>query len=649
MRSSWRRGACALAAFVVLATAQAWPLPAHLSTHFTGAPTGDTGVYVWNMWVFRREVLEGTSPLQTSRIFSMSQGADLSLHNYTTFANLVGLPLQGWLGTVAAFNVVYLLNVVLAGFGLYLLARRITGHTAASWLAGALFACSPFLVTRGSAHFSLVAAAPLPLFAWWLLRLWDTRRRPDAIGLGVTLAWAAYCDVYYGVYCVMLGTGFMLSRVCFADARGPATDTRRLRRMLDALIVAILCLVAGVQFIGRGALHLGPLVVSMRTLYTPMLVLTLLVLVRAWITVRPRFGLRVLPEPRTLLATSAVAVVAATVLLAPVIYAIGVRAARGALVSPPVPWRSSAPGADLLGLLVPNPNHPLMPEAFPAWLATLPGGIHDQVASLSWVALAVIVIAWRGGARPDRFWALAALGFSLLALGPFLHIAGWNTYVPTPWTFLRYVPVIGEARMPARFGVLAIMCLAVLFAMALAALADRYPRRRRVLIAAAACGLAFELLPVPRTLYSAEIPAVFHQIAADPRPVRVLNLPFGVRDGLSSLGDFNASSQYYQTLHGKRLIGGYLSRVSDRHKAYTRRQPVLSALMRLSEGKPLTETQATRARRFARRFAEAADVAYVVMDRRRVTPELRTFAIELLRLDLVESSGVFDLYVPRPR
>jgi hypothetical protein len=122
-----------------------------------------------------------------------------------------------------------------------------------------------------------------------------------------------------------------------------------------------------------------------------------------------------------------------------------------------------------------------------------------------------------------------------------------------------------------------------------------------------------------------------------------------VRDGLSSLGDFNASSQYYQTLHGKRLIGGYLSRVSDRHKAYTRRQPVLSALMRLSEGKPLTETQATRARRFARRFAEAADVAYVVMDRRRVTPELRTFAIELLRLDLVESSGVFDLYVPRPR
>jgi hypothetical protein len=650
MRTSWRLGACALSAFVVLAAAQAWPLPSHLSTHLTGAPSGDTGVYVWNMWVFRHEVLDGASPLRTSTIFSLNDGADLSLHNYTTFANLIGLPLQGWLGLVAAFNAVYLINVALAGFGMFLLARRVTGRPVESWIAGALFACSPFLVTRGSAHFSLVAAAPLPIFLWWLMRTWETRRRRDAVGLGVTLAWAAYCDVYYGVYCILLGACYAASRVFVAaPARPRATDGRQWRRLLDAGIVALVCVIVVVNLVGQGSLRLGPLVVSMRTLYTPVLILTVLVLARLVITMRLRVGLRALPTARELVSATSVAVIAAMALLSPVIYAIGVRVAEGRLVRAPVLWRSSSQGADLLGLALPNPNHPLMPAALSEWLATRPGGLHDQVASLSFVAILVIAWAWRAGYRPDRFWMAITAGFGLMTLGPFIQIAGLNTYIPTPWALLRYVPIVGEARMPSRFAIVAMLGLAVLFASALAALAERHRRRRPLLLAAVGLALAFELAPVPRTLYSAEIPAVFQAIAADPRPVRVLNLPFGVRDGLSSLGNFNASSQYYQTLHGKRLIGGYLSRVSDRHKAYTRRQPVLSALMRLSEGKPLTETQATRARRFARRFAEAADVAYVVMDRRRVTPELRTFAIELLRLDLVESSGVFDLYVPRPR
>ncbi len=647
MWSSWRRGACVLAAYLLLATAQSWPLPMHLSTHLTGPPTGDTGVYVWNMWVFRHEVLEGGSPLRTSAIFSLSQGADLSLHNYTTFANLVSLPLQVLFDVVASFNLVYIFNVALAGFGMYLLARRITGQTLESWLAGAVFACSPYLVTRGGAHFSLVAAAPLPIFMWFLLRMWESRRRLDALGLGVTLAWAAYSDAYYGVYCVLLGACYIGSRLLVAGPATNATYGRLSRRLIDALIVALVCLIVGVQFVGRGSLKLGPLVVSMRTLYTPMLLLTLLVLARIVVTVRLRIGLRALPAPRSFLTVSGIAVVAAVVLLSPIIYALSVRATQGQLVTAHVPWRSSAPGSDLLAVVAPNPNHPLAPESFRTWLANQPGGYHDQVASWCLVAVVVILLARRAGFKPEPFWIAFTIGFGLLALGPFIHIAGMNTYIPTPWTLLRYVPVIGEARMPSRFAILMMMGLAVLFALALAALANRDPRRRPLILAATGLALAFELLPAPRPLYSAEIPEAYRIIAADPRPVRVLNLPFGVRDGLSSLGNFNASAQYYQTAHGKRLIGGYLSRVSERNKTFMRRQPVLDALMRLSEGAPLSEGQRARALRWSQRFLDTADVGYVVMDERLVTPELKALAVELFRLELVQSGGGFALYVPR--
>jgi hypothetical protein len=389
MRVSWRRGACVLAAFLLLATVQAWPLPMHLSTHLTGPPTGDTGVYVWNMWVFRREVLEGASPLHTSAIFSLSQGADLSLHNYTTFANLVGLPLQELFGVVAAFNLVYILNVALAGFGLYLLARRLTGQTLESWLAGAMFACAPFLVTRGSAHFSLVAAAPLPIFMWLMLRMWETRQRRDAVGLGVTLAWAAYSDAYYGVYCVLLGAAFLLTRVFVADSA--AANGRLARRLIDAAIVALVCLIVGVQFVGRGSLRLGPLVVSMRTLYTPMLILTVLVVARVLVTVRLRIGLRALPAPRSFLTVSSVAVIAAVLLLSPIIYALTVRATQGRLVTATVPWRSSSPGSDLLAVAAPNPNHPLTPDGLAGRVprsgrVALPGRGRDRPAGVApWI------------------------------------------------------------------------------------------------------------------------------------------------------------------------------------------------------------------------------------------------------------------------
>ena len=59
--------------YVLATLAFSWPLPINLGTHFTGDPGGDTGVYVWNQWVFQHEVLEhGHLPFFTHAIFSLS-------------------------------------------------------------------------------------------------------------------------------------------------------------------------------------------------------------------------------------------------------------------------------------------------------------------------------------------------------------------------------------------------------------------------------------------------------------------------------------------------------------------------------------------------------------------------------------------------
>ena len=294
----------------------------------------------------------------------------------------------------------------------------------------------------------------------------------------------------------------------------------------------------------------------------------------------------------------------------------------------PVLWRSSAPGVDLLAFFVPNPNHPLAPAAVANWMASRPGGYLDQVASLSLVGLAILFAAWRlAGFRPPRFWLVITIGVRAAGARPVRPDRRRQHVIPTPWTLLRYAPVIGSARMPARFVVVVDDGIrgapGVRARGADGALPDAAVGAA---VASSACCSAAELIAAPRELYSATVPSVFDVIAADPRPVRVLELPTGVRDGLSSLGNFSAQAQFNQTFHGKGLIGGYLSRVPPSTKARYRQMPVTSALIDVSEGRKLTRGQLDRAIAGADDFLRATNLGYVVMDRARVSADLRDFA-----------------------
>ena len=64
--------------YVLATLAFSWPLPMNLGTHFTGDPGGDTGVYVWNQWVFHQELIAGHNPLTTEKILSLTTPASIS-------------------------------------------------------------------------------------------------------------------------------------------------------------------------------------------------------------------------------------------------------------------------------------------------------------------------------------------------------------------------------------------------------------------------------------------------------------------------------------------------------------------------------------------------------------------------------------------
>ena len=101
-RRAWLPHLAAVLGYVLVAVAFSWPLLPHITTHLTGDPGGDTGVYVWNQWVFQHEAwVERRNPLTTEQIFSMTgRPVDLTQHNYTLFANLLAFPLIRTLATL---------------------------------------------------------------------------------------------------------------------------------------------------------------------------------------------------------------------------------------------------------------------------------------------------------------------------------------------------------------------------------------------------------------------------------------------------------------------------------------------------------------------------------------------------------------------
>jgi hypothetical protein len=496
-----------------------------------------------------------------------------------------------------------------------------------------------------------VAAAPLPVFAWGLTLALERRRVVAAVAAGAALGWAQYCDAYYAIYGLLVGAALVSAQVfrIRIPPRESRPDARRCKRATQFIMVIVAAAVVAISWLGGGEIRLFGASVTMRLLYTPVLILTVLGLVWVWLHLRP--VVEPADDPGPVWRTALVVLGVAALLVSPLLIGLAQRIADGRFTTVPIPWRSSPPGVDLLAFFIPNPNHAWMAPWTPDWLTKgRPDGFPEFTASLPLTALAVVLVA--GALRAARYagiWVAITAASALLALGPFIVVAGTNTYVPGPWALLRYVPGIGLARSPSRFAVMTTMGLCVLLAWALAGLRDRLGKRWRVPAAVLGVVMAVELLPIPRPLFSAQIPVVYRMVRESPNPRgAVLELPIGIRDGTFSIGNFSAMSQFCQTYHRKPLVGGYLSRISERRRRQFLSRPTLRALVSLSEGKSVSPELEQLALSTAPRFARRFHVSWVVIDTTRASPELKAFAVQAFHLVRVASDGFFELYRARP-
>ena len=102
---------------------------------------------------------------------------------------------------------------------------------------------------------------------------------------------------------------------------------------------------------------------------------------------------------------------------------------------------------------------------------------------VGWTVLVVIALAWRRLGPQRRAWVWLAGISAVLALGPFLkvagrsgslfHLRGAEFALPLPWLPVTYVPLLSGLRAPGRWVVVTDLALAMLFALALSRLGKR--------------------------------------------------------------------------------------------------------------------------------------------------------------------------------
>lgn len=632
----------ALLGYSLLALLFVWPLPIRLTDRITGDPAGDAGAYVWNAYVFSRNVAAGQSVLHTDRILALVSEASLALHNNSLLLSAFAAPLIPMFGVIASFNLALIGILILNPFCAYLLAWHETRSRAAAWLGGALFGFSPFISARVEGHMSLATAFGLPLVMLFVRRALVSGAPLDWGLVGVSLAVCAASDPYYLIFGVIaVGLAWLFERVTIVAV--PRRKSPILARLAFALAVPGAVALLWIGLAGGGDVFLGPFRLGVRSPHTPVLVLS----ISAALFLAARHPRRVHMEVAALrsLKLPALAGLVATTLLFPWLsVAASEVLAKGGMAT--TAWRSSPAGVDLLSFFMPNPTHPLFREIVEPWMTRQRADAFiEGVASFTVAAILIVALltAYRQAIMP-RFWLVFTAFFTALALGPFVLIGGEPTYVPGPWAVLRFLPGIGMVRSPSRFAALATLGIALLLAHAVAT--ARLGRARAAAIATIALLLGLETIAPPRRLFPALLPERYKVVADDRCDVAVLRLPTGIKDGTRQRGHFSSETQFRQVFHGKRLLGGYLSRLSDDTVEAYEGNPTIRALLDLSEGKTISAEARKEAVAGAAALSRLVGVGFIAVNKEEASQDLRDFVQEAFLPRVIHKAWPFAIYIP---
>jgi hypothetical protein len=529
----------AVSGYSLLTLVCTWPLARRLATavpHDAGDPLLTTWILWWNAH---------TAPLTDAwwnvPMFWPMSGA-LALSEQMLGLSLFASPLQ-WLGAdpVTAYNVLFLLSFPLCAVSAHALAYTLTARHDAAALAGIVFAFNPYRISQ-LAHLHVLWVFWMPLALLALHRYARDRRWRWLLLFAAMWVGQALSNAYFLLFFPIL---VALWAMWFLAARGGLSSV--------TAIAAAWC---------AGAIVLLPIAIPYQRLHERMglqrkylEVATYSADLSALAAASP-----LVPASRLLPTTGNAEQQLFPGITVVFLIAIAAVVSRWSNRNRPPPARTpwvrllfggAACGFAALAILV-ELGRTWQLRAGPFTIASVTTAIKPLTAAI-WCALFAIAIggslarAWRARSTL-AFYVCAAMAMYVLSFGPEPSFLGAPFWYRPPYAWLMDLAGFSNVRAPARFAMLAELCLAIAAALAFVRIRDALPRRAAAAasVAVLCCAVADGWIP---SLPLADLPPRLASLeSTDGGPL--VELPIG-----DVMGDIAA--MYRSMYHRRPIVNGY--------------------------------------------------------------------------------------------
>jgi hypothetical protein len=195
--SAWLRGVLVILFLSVLTVFFTWPMAQGLSSLIIWHI--DPPFSVWRLAWVAHQLFTDPANLFNANIF-YSEPRTLAYSDAMLLQGVIATPLiKAGMKPLLVMNLMFLAGIITSGAGMYLLARRLTGHTVAAVLAAMIFSFAPYRADHNM-HLELQWAVWIPLTLWAFHRTLSEGRARDGVLTGVFLICQLLSSIYYALF-----------------------------------------------------------------------------------------------------------------------------------------------------------------------------------------------------------------------------------------------------------------------------------------------------------------------------------------------------------------------------------------------------------------------------------------------------------------
>jgi len=526
--------------FIFLAMIFTYPIILNLDK----IPIGlDHGQNIWNFWWFKKSLLELQLPTVYTDYIYYPYGVPLVFSTTTELNSLISIPLQTIFGLVETYNLILIFMFVLSGVSTFLLVRYLTKCKLSAFISAFIFAFSPYLIARiWGGHLNMLSVGWIPLYVLFLIKMFKEPCKKNVFFASLFLSFTCFSSWQYGIFMFVFTAFYLLYNIIFNR-----------RKILNK----------------KSIINFSLLVLFFFIITSPFLIPKI-----SFIIDNPYRILKVHQAESNILSLD--------------------------LLSPISPSQTQTI-SDFL------PDYTMQYKYTTPWENT--GYIGFTVIIL--MIISIFIFLKYKKKNTIGFWIFSFIMFFLLTLGSYLYIGGseitiFGSSIPMPYNLFRdYFPLFSMGRGPSRFIVLVVLSASIIVGFGLREIFSkistvfsekklisferklsnslikkfnkikkiRYFKKyvfsnkdiklgkyllkhfskfvKIIIFIFIIYLIFFEYSPKPITIADAPLSSKFYYtIAEDKEDYAIANFPGGV----------NALSMYYQTIHGKKIISGQVSR-----------------------------------------------------------------------------------------